>query len=64
MKSKDGANQDVFWLTGEFANDMPNDEMTDEWALANRYVSVVPVQVDMTNHEHLNAIKGWEKLIS
>lgn len=63
LKSKDGANHDVFWLTGEFANDMPNDEMTDEWALANRYVSVVPVKVDMTNHEHLGTIKSWEKLV-
>ena len=63
MKSKDGANKDIFWLTGEFANDTPNDETTDEWALANRYVSVVPVQVDMTNHQHLASIKNWEKLI-
>jgi len=36
-----------YWLTGKFVNyDKGTD--TDEWALANHYVSVVPVQFDMT----------------
>lgn len=63
MQSKDGANKEIYWLTGNFENDEPQDEMTDEWALANRYVSVVPVKVDMTNHEHLELIKGWENVL-
>ena len=38
-----------YWLTGKFMNlDQGND--TDEWALANGYVSVVPVQYDFTAH--------------
>ena len=38
-----------FWLTGEFVNfDKGTD--TDVWALANNYVSVVPVQFDLTNY--------------
>lgn len=38
-----------YWLTGEFKNfDKSND--TDVWALKNNYVSVVPVQFDLTNH--------------
>jgi 5'-nucleotidase len=38
-----------YWLTGQFVNhDMGKD--TDEWALANGYVSVVPVQFDFTAH--------------
>ncbi len=63
MPSKDGANKQIYWLTGDFANDEPNDDMTDEWALANGYVSVVPVKVDMTNHDHLAVIKAWESII-
>jgi 5'-nucleotidase len=62
-QSKDGANKEIYWLTGNFENDEPQDEMTDEWALANGYVSVVPVKVDMTNHEHLSMIKAWETMI-
>lgn len=38
-----------YWLTGEFVNfDKGTD--TDVWALANNYVSVVPVQFDLTNY--------------
>lgn len=62
LLSKDGANKNVYWLTGAFANDKPHDETTDEWALAHGYVSVVPVKVDMTDHEHMEKIKGWETL--
>jgi len=38
-----------YWLTGKFVN---NDigEDTDEWALANGFISLVPVQFDFTAH--------------
>ena len=62
MQSKDGADKDIYWLTGNFENDEPSDEMTDEWALANRYVSVVPVKVDMTNYDLIASIKSWEAI--
>ena len=39
-----------YWLTGEFQNfDKGRD--TDVWALENNYISVVPVQFDLTNYE-------------
>jgi 5'-nucleotidase len=38
-----------YWLTGKFRN-YDHGEDTDEWALANGYVSVVPVQFDFTAH--------------
>jgi len=62
MKSKDGSGRNVYWLTGDFANDEPYNETTDEWALSNGYVSVVPVRIDMTNHKYIGEIKSWEKL--
>lgn len=39
-----------YWLTGEFIN-FDKGKDTDVWALANNYVSVVPVQFDLTNYE-------------
>lgn len=63
LLSKDGIDKNVYWLTGEFANDEPLNEATDEWALAHGYVSVVPVKVDMTNHEYIDKIRNWEKII-
>jgi len=38
-----------YWLTGRFVN-YDQGEDTDEWALSNGYVSVVPVQYDLTAH--------------
>ena len=48
-----------YWLTGEFVNfDKGTD--TDVWALANNYVSVVPVQFDLTNYVLMNRLqKLW-----
>ena len=38
-----------YWLSGKFVN-YDNDNDTDEWALSNHYVSVVPVNFDLTAH--------------
>ena len=46
-----------YWLTGEYVNHEPDATDTDEWALANNYVSVAPVSVDMTAHEYLNTLR-------
>lgn len=62
--SKDGADKDVFWLSGEFANDEPHEKITDEWALSRGYVSIVPVKIDMTDHSYIESLKKWEELIS
>jgi 5'-nucleotidase len=43
-----------FWLDGAFDNYEPQAEDTDEWALANGYVAVVPVQTDMTAYERMD----------
>ena len=38
-----------YWLTGEFVN-FDTSEESDVWALEHNYVSVVPVQFDLTNY--------------
>lgn len=39
-----------YWLTGVFTN-FDKSKDTDVWALQNNYVSVVPVQFDLTNYQ-------------
>jgi 5'-nucleotidase len=56
-KRKDPMGKTYYWLTGYFNNHEPEAEDTDEWALANNYVSVVPVSVDMTAHWYLDKLK-------
>lgn len=54
---KDPSGKNYYWLTGEFVNfDTGTD--TDVWALENNFISVVPVQFDLTNYE---LKKGLEK---
>jgi 5'-nucleotidase len=56
-KRKDPMGKTYYWLTGVFQNHEPESEDTDEWALANNYVSLVPVTVDMTAHGYLNKLR-------
>lgn len=56
-KRKDPMGKTYYWLTGFFNNHEPDSVDTDEWALANNYVSVVPVSVDMTAHWYLENLK-------
>lgn len=46
---KDPHGKKYYWLTGEFIN-FDKSKDTDVWALQNNYVSVVPVQFDLTNY--------------
>lgn len=46
---KDPAGRKYYWLTGEFVN-FDKGKDSDVWALENDYVSVVPVQFDLTNY--------------
>ena len=50
--------KDYYWLTGEFIN-YDKGEDTDEWALNNGYVSVVPVQFDLTAHHAIQTLNQW-----
>jgi 5'-nucleotidase len=50
-----------YWLTGEFVN-FDKGKDTDVWALANNYVSVVPVQFDLTNYVLKARLKKLWKL--
>ena len=46
---KDPIGKKYYWLTGEFLN-LEKSKETDVWALQNNYVSIVPVQYDLTNY--------------
>ena len=49
-----------YWLTGKFVN-FDKGKDTDVWALKNNYVSVVPVQFDLTNyHLKTKLEKKWQ----
>lgn len=59
-KRVDPNNRDYYWLTGEFHNLEPDAEDTDEWALKNNFVSIVPVHVDMTDYHSFDHLNKWD----
>ncbi len=50
--------KDYYWLTGHFVN-LDGGEDTDEWALEQHYVSLVPVQFDLTAHRSIARLQTW-----
>ena len=58
FRREDPRGRPYFWLTGEFVNGEPGATDTDEWALAHGYVSVVPVQADLTDYRQLKRLDG------
>lgn len=57
FQRQDPRGKEYFWLTGAFINEEKESTDTDEWALENGYVSVVPIQVDMTNYKAMNELQ-------
>jgi Predicted acid phosphatase len=58
-KRLDPNNREYYWLTGEFYNLEPHADDTDEWALHHGYISIVPVQVDMTAYSSIGQLRQW-----
>lgn len=57
---KDPSGKNYYWLTGKFVNHDQGID-TDVWALDNGYVSIVPVQFDLTHHHAISFInQNWK----
>lgn len=51
--------KEYYWLTGKFVNQDKGTD-TDEWALENGYISIVPVQFDLTAHHAIQSLNAWD----
>ena len=54
----DPRNRKYYWLTGKFVN-VDKGEDNDEWSIANNYVSIVPIQFDLTAFHAIEQLKQW-----
>lgn len=59
VKREDPHGKEYYWMTGKFINPDKGED-TDEWALANKYVSIVPVQFDFTAHYAIPGLNTWD----
>jgi len=55
--------QEIFWIgpAGEVADDGPE---TDFGAIRDGYVSVTPLQIDLTKHDSVNSVEKWLEQLS
>ena len=51
--------KEYYWLTGTFVNEDKGED-TDEWALEQGYVSIVPTQFDFTAHHSIQQLNTWD----
>jgi len=58
-KRKTPQGKDYYWLTGEFVNEDKGED-TDEFALEQGFISVVPVQFDLTAHHAIQTLNTWK----
>ena len=49
---------DYYWLTGKFVN-KDKGEDTDEWALTQGYISIVPIEFDHTAYQAIKRLNTW-----
>ncbi len=59
-KCTDPHGRAYFWLTGYFKNHEPEAKDTDEWAISEGYISIVPTKIDMTAYELMEELKNWK----
>jgi len=55
-KRKDPFGRNYYWIGGSFVNGDKRKD-TDEYALSENYVAVVPVKIDFTAHEYVDKLQ-------
>jgi 5'-nucleotidase len=56
---KDPHDRDYYWLTGVFfSDDLAED--TDQWALKNNFIAIVPLHFDLTAHHNLKTLGEYD----
>ena len=58
---RDPANKEYYWLTGGLQN-VDQDLVYDEAAIRSGYVSVTPIQYDLTNDNMIGVLEMWRGL--
>ena len=60
---KDKDNPNLFWI-GENGKEADNGVGTDFHAIANSYVSITPLQIDLTKYNEIDTVSNWVSQIN
>jgi 5'-nucleotidase len=58
IEGRDPGGRPYYWLSGKFVNQDEGTD-TDEWALHNGYISIVPSMHDLTDYKTIPYIQEW-----
>lgn len=58
IRQTDPFGKDYYWLSGTLGKEDRRKD-ADSWALKNNYISVQPVQVDMTAYQYMDTLNTW-----
>jgi len=58
VERQDPRGRNYYWIGGKPPTGVP-EEGTDIWALANNYVSITPLHLDMTQHQMMEELRQW-----
>lgn len=58
IKEQDPRGRDIYWV-GPPGAEQDAGEGTDFYAVRNGYVSITPIQVDLTHHQVLSSLNEW-----
>ena len=56
---KDPQRKSYYWLTGKYIVGH-KDNIYDDYAVQNNFISITPLQYDLTNHDFYSKISDWE----
>lgn len=58
VERQDPRGRNYYWIGGEPPTGVP-EEGTDIWALANNYVSITPLHLDLTQYQMMEELRRW-----
>ena len=58
VRRVDPRGKPYYWIGGPAPTGV-EEEGTDIWAVANGYISVTPIQLDLTDHDLLDSLASW-----
>jgi 5'-nucleotidase len=56
---RDPGNKEYYWLTGSL-EERDEESDVDQRAVTNKYVSITPIQYDLTDHKMIEVLKRWK----
>lgn len=59
IERQDPFGRSYYWIGGDEPTGHA-EEGTDIWALANDFISVTPIHMDLTNYALIDRLKGWD----